>query len=113
MAAIEKDLDEVDFKPNPLNTGEQRFMCGKRTDINTFLDEIEFPDTILTAAELVEDLQDLMADLQVPGTAGSMYLPHAQLKVPPSDYERNVALIEALEEMEEVDQVFHNMKLQG
>ncbi len=80
-------------------------------------DEVEEPDTIVTDSELVGDLQDLMDSLHIPGTSGLIYIPQEHVKVPApfageeDQYALNLALIEELEDCDDVDEVFHNMQL--
>ena len=82
-------------------------------------DEVEEPDTIITDPELMGELQDIMHSLKIAGSSGLMYTPHERVSVPPPDkdgvdpYVLNLALIDAFEDCEVVDQVFHNMKLRS
>lgn len=117
VAAIEAELDEIDFTPHPDNNGAQR----KATLPTTLLyaseyksplpDETEEPDTVLTDADLVGPLQDVMEKLGIPGTSGQMHIPQETVEMRrKEDYEANCALIEAFETLDDVDTVYHNMK---
>jgi hypothetical protein len=50
-----------------------------------------------------------MHRLGIPGSSGLMYVPQDRVKVPLVAYDQNMALVEALEALEGVDTVFHNM----
>ncbi len=74
-------------------------------------DETEEPDTVLTDADLVGPLQDVMEKLGIQGSSGQMYLPQEEVAVrSEEDREANEALIQAFEALDDVDAVYHNMK---
>lgn len=72
--------------------------------------EVELPDLVITEPDALGTLQDMMDALGVSGSASLVYIPQSKVKLNEDDYNKNMALIETLEEMDDVDAVFHNME---
>lgn len=73
--------------------------------------EVELPDLVITEAEALGTLQDMMDALGIHGTASLVYIPQTKVQVNDEDFNKNMAMIDTLEEMDDVDAVFHNMEM--
>lgn len=88
-----------------------RFFCPFKILLIEFA-EVELPDLVITEPEALGTLQDMMDALGISGTASLVYIPQDKVKLSPEDYEKNMTMIETLEEHDDVDAIFHNMENQ-
>ncbi len=96
--AIEVDIDDIDFIEN----------------YDTHVDEEDGKkplDLIVTNADQLSKLQEVMEKLSINGSSNLMYLPKERVTTSDTDYDKNAALVEGFENLDDVDTVFHNMEL--
>jgi transcriptional/translational regulatory protein YebC/TACO1 len=98
--AIESDMDDIDFLDN------HEHHHHHEEDENAVV-----PDLIVAQPEQLSLLQDLMEKLSIGGTSHLMYLPKERVVTSEEDYDKNYALVESFEHLDDVDTVFHNMEL--
>eukprot|EP00981_Chlorochromonas_danica_P006602 scaffold1438_cov173-Ochromonas_danica.AAC.7 len=70
------------------------------------------PELIVANADELGLLQDLVSHSQLSGSTSLAYLPTELVKVSAEDMEKNIWLIEDFEELDDVDAVYHNMRLE-
>ncbi len=96
--AIEVDIDDIDFIEN----------------YDTHVDEEDGKkplDLIVTNADQLSKLQEVMEKLSINGSSNLMYLPKERVTTSDTVYDKNAALVEGFENLDDVDTVFHNMEL--
>jgi transcriptional/translational regulatory protein YebC/TACO1 len=72
----------------------------------------EKTDLIVTDVDQQNLLHEIVEELKIPGTMSLAYIPKEVVEVEdPNHYDSNITLIESLESLDDVDTVFHNMKL--
>ena len=97
-AAINLDIEEIDFIENTDHLHHNH-------------DEAQpAPDLIVTNADQMNLLHELTEKLSIGGTSHLVYLPKERVETSEEDYEKNVALVEGFENLDDVDTVFHNME---
>jgi transcriptional/translational regulatory protein YebC/TACO1 len=95
--AIEVDIDDIDFIENP--------------DAHDPESEKKPVDLIVTNADQLSKLQDVMEKLNISGSSNLAYLPKERVATSDDDFEKNSKLVEGFEDLDDVDTVFHNMEL--
>ena len=66
-------------------------------------------DYIVTNVEQQSILHEIVEELKIPGAMRLAYIPKELVKVKGEHYDTNQEFIEVLEELDDVDTVFHNM----
>lgn len=66
---------------------------------------------IVADVEQQSILHDIVEDLKIPGAMRLAYIPKEVVDVQGSHYDSNLHFIDILEELDDVDTVFHNMHL--
>lgn len=69
-------------------------------------------ELIVANADELGLLQDLVLQSQLSGSTSLAYLPTELVKVSAEDLEKNMQLVEDFEELDDVDAVYHNMRLE-
>eukprot|EP01040_Poterioochromonas_malhamensis_P007761 gene7761-8394_t len=93
---IEKDIEDIEFVNH----------------INGFVKEDEAlatVDYIVTNVEQQSILHEIVEELKIPGAMRLAYIPKELVEVKGEHYDTNQEFIEVLEELDDVDTVFHNM----
>jgi transcriptional/translational regulatory protein YebC/TACO1 len=72
----------------------------------------EKSDLIVTDVDQQNLLHEIVEELKIPGTMSLAYIPNEVMELEDAaHYDANIALIESLENLDDVDTVFHNMKI--
>lgn len=88
--ALEMNLDDIDFAPNPEDSEHDH-------------------DCIVASVGDLGLLHDLAHELKIEGVTSLVYLPKEKVDVSDEDKEKNFAAMEEFENLEGIDAVFHNM----
>lgn len=70
------------------------------------------PEMIVANANELGLLQDAVSQMDLPGSSSLAYLPTELVKVSDEDAQRNFDLIDSLEDLDDVDVVYHNMLIE-
>ena len=102
-AALEGEVDDVDFAEAGAGKGSSGEEDGESSQ----------PPLILTSPEGMTRLQDALSKAGIATHAEIEYVPRDRVAVSEEDWLRNSELIEALEGLDDVDSVYHNMTYQN
>lgn len=85
-------------------------LAGDIADLYFLPDDSSAHDLIITEPELLSQLQDVLQRGGVETRAEIEYVPISRVGLSLDDFEKNNALIDSLEELDDVDCVFHNIE---
>lgn len=97
-AAIAADVGECDFADDAASSDNED-------------SDAEVPQTIVTDTLDKQKLQDAVVKAGIAIRSAELeWLPNGWVQVSSAELEKNLALVESLRELEDVDQVYHNVE---
>jgi transcriptional/translational regulatory protein YebC/TACO1 len=66
---------------------------------------------ITTDPDTLDTLTDIMNELDISGNSMLGYIPQSKIDMNDDDKDKNLSLIDDIEELEDVDQIYHNMNI--
>ena len=103
---LENNIDPIDIFE--IQKGDEMDLLSDESAANVLKFELR------TSPEMLNELQDVLYDkLNVTKLRASLeYFPvDDRIEMPQEDFDKNINMIEQLEELEDVDRVFHNIKI--
>ena len=99
------------FKPNnkKMDDDTMDLILTKAIDNDINVDFENDNSDIITDPDTLDTLTDIMNELDITGSSSLGYIPNSKVDINDDDIEKNSNLIDDIEELEDVDQIFHNM----
>eukprot|EP01038_Epipyxis_sp_PR26KG_P010853 gene10853-14570_t len=107
--AIESNIEDIDIvERNPVDYKWLMESDAASTGEDDVVNSVAF---ITTPVDQIAALQDSLQQANIDGISKIVYLPNELITTSPESYELNQKLIDGFEELDDVDEVFHNMKI--
>jgi len=112
--ALNADISDIQFVPNTLSDDGRISACFSLmlSLTNAFCVETAASEMIVTDIAELGLLQDATSQLELVGSSQLAYLPLDTISLSEEDAKKNWDLIEGFEELDDVDVVYHNIKLE-